>query len=249
MYTLTDGEGNKFKLGRPHSEINDVIGEFANDLTKELLKFNGDGKLKVLKEILEIITLCEESTTKKYYEIERLIQGVNLPIVSLYFTISKKVKTKNNELIEATPQLFDVSDTSYFYTFLTAIKYTIVSELRSLEQPHLGVLTAPEEKKRGFTKNQVAMAVRYQQIAGSREDFKDGEKEREIQKIASQYKISPDTLQKAYNSISKSGAIKQRLTILKYGNNKDAISKLLQGDSKALNQLRLDIAKITDPLS
>ncbi len=134
MYSIVDlNQKTLFTYHRPSSDINKIIEEFTIELTNILNQVNSEKKIVILKSILNLIWLCEEPT-KNYYEIEK--NKIELKIGSLlyYFHFNTKRISKSNQLIEAIPALFDESESSYFFHFLTGVKHSILYEIRDIEK-------------------------------------------------------------------------------------------------------------------
>jgi len=105
---------------------------------------------------------------------------------------------------------------------------------------------APNSK---YTVKQIALSLVYRQMAGSLAEFEEGEKVKKIKEIAIKEGLSWDTLKKAFSAAgSKEKPLQYRLKVLKYKKNQNAISEILKDDLAALNELNIDISKVSDPL-
>jgi len=119
---MTTLDGSKeFWFQRPNDSINNVLKEFTKDLREALARQTEQTQLIFLKSLFDLITFCEEPT-KNYYKIEEAKLG-DLNSLNYYFHFNKEYIPETNELIKATPQLFESHE--YYFTFLRGIKLMV----------------------------------------------------------------------------------------------------------------------------
>lgn len=101
----------------------------------------------------------------------------------------------------------------------------------------------PAHATKKYTQAQIALSIYYRQAADSLPIWVDGTKEKELKKIADDLKLSPNKLQKAYNKFSKKGSVAERLSFIAKMKNRTAIETILEGDTKAIAEFKIEVIK------
>lgn len=99
-----------------------------------------------------------------------------------------------------------------------------------------------------YTVKQVVLSIVYLQMAGSIQEFNEGEKTIRLSEFGKSYGLSVNTLMTEYNSVSGNRSMDNRLKILRDPKNQAAVEEILKNDLTAIAVLKKEINKLVNPL-